>query len=590
MVGDRANLGTCPYAPAMSTTRNVGARPSWAARLLPILAWAPRYERDWLRPDLIAGLTVAALVIPKALGYAGIARVPLQNGLYAAAAGAIVYALFATSRQISTGPSSALAAVAGSAVVATSVSGEAQATALVATIAAVTGVLFLAMAVFRMGWLSQFLSQAVITGFLFGAAIQVVVGELAKVTGTDSEGKNSWREFLSWFGGLEETHGVTLLVGIAALVVIVGLRLVAPRVPGALVLVVGGLAASFLLDLGDRGVALVGDVPSGLPGFALPDIDLLREHAADIGTAAIALVLIGFSQTAGDARFFATKHRYRIDVNQEAAGQGFANVGASLVQGIPVSASLSASSLNDGSGAKTQVSSLVTGALVILTMLFLAPLFSDLPKPVLAAVIIEAVVFGMMDVAAMRRMWGVKRSDFWIALAALLGVLTFGVLPGVVIGVVLSVGWLVHVVTRPAMPLLGRERGTHVFRELDAFPDDERFPGVLIVRLDGGLYFVTAGALEDRIRELAVTAEPQPRAVILDCKSVNFIDSQGSAQLGSLAEQSRLHGITFRLARVKPAVLDVLGLDGVVELLGDGNIHEDVDEAVKAELASHGSS
>jgi anti-anti-sigma factor len=437
-----------------------------------------------------------------------------------------------------------------------------------------------------MGWISQFLSQAVITGFLFGAAIQVTVGELSKLTGTDSEGENSWKEFVSWLEGADEAHGLTLLIGIASLVVIVGLRLVAPRVPGALVLVVGGLAASLLFDLGDRGVALVGDVPRGLPALALPDLDLLREHAADIGTAAIALVLIGFSQTAGDARFFATKHRYRIEVNQEAAAQGFANVGASLVQGIPVSTSLSASSLNDGSGAKTQVSSLVSGALILLTLVVLAPLFSELPKPVLAAVIIEAVVFGMMDVAAMRRMWRVKRSDFWIALAALLGVLTFGVLPGVVIGVVLSVGWLVHVVTRPAMPTLGRERGTHVFRELDAFPNDETFPGVLVVRLDGGLYFVTAGALEDRIRELAVTAEPLPRAVILDCKSVNFIDSQGSAQLGSLVDQSRRHGVTFRLARVKPAVLEVLGRDGVVERLGREHIHEDVNQAVEAESAA----
>jgi SulP family sulfate permease len=570
----------------VKTARDIERRPSWIERLLPIVSWAPKYERAWLRPDLIAGLTVAALVIPKSLGYAGIARVPLQNGLYAAAAGAIVYALFATSRQISTGPSSALAAVAGSAVVATAVSGEAQATAIVATIAALTGVLFLALAVFRMGWISQFLSQAVITGFLFGAAIQVTVGELSKLTGTDSEGENSWKEFVSWLEGADEAHGLTLLIGIASLVVIVGLRLVAPRVPGALVLVVGGLAASLLFDLGDRGVALVGDVPRGLPALALPDLDLLREHAADIGTAAIALVLIGFSQTAGDARFFATKHRYRIEVNQEAAAQGFANVGASLVQGIPVSTSLSASSLNDGSGAKTQVSSLVSGALILLTLVVLAPLFSELPKPVLAAVIIEAVVFGMMDVAAMRRMWRVKRSDFWIALAALLGVLTFGVLPGVVIGVVLSVGWLVHVVTRPAMPTLGRERGTHVFRELDAFPNDETFPGVLVVRLDGGLYFVTAGALEDRIRELAVTAEPLPRALILDCKSVNFIDSQGSAQLGSLVDQSRRHGVTFRLARVKPAVLEVLGRDGVVERLGREHIHEDVNQAVEAESAA----
>src|SRR3954449_5189307 len=239
------------------------------AGVLPVVDWLPRYDRRRLRGDLAAGIAVTALIVPKDLGYAGIAGVPLQNGLYAAAAGAIVYALFCTSRQISTGPSSSLAAVAGGAVAVAGLGGG-EAAALVAAIAIATGLLFLAMALLRLGWISHFLSKAVVTGFLAGAAVDVVIGELPKLTGTDAEGKNAWRELGSWLGSLDGTDAATLAVGVAALAVVLGVRFAAPNVPGALVLVVGGLLASALLDLGDHGVALVGDVPSGLPTPALP--------------------------------------------------------------------------------------------------------------------------------------------------------------------------------------------------------------------------------------------------------------------------------------------------------------------------------
>src|SRR3954452_18393495 len=229
-----------------------------AARL-PILEWLPSYDRRGLKGDIAAGVAVTALIVPKDLGYAGIAGVPLQNGLYAAAAGGIIYALFCTSRHISTGPSSSLAAVAGGAVAVTGVAGE-QAAGLVAAIALATGLLFLLLALLRMGWIASFLSKAVVTGFLAGAAIDVVIGELPKLTGTSTEGDNAWRELGSWLGSLDETHSATLLVGAASLGVILGLRRLAPAVPGALVLVAGGLVASALFDLGAHGVALVGDV------------------------------------------------------------------------------------------------------------------------------------------------------------------------------------------------------------------------------------------------------------------------------------------------------------------------------------------
>jgi sulfate permease, SulP family len=554
------------------------------SRLVPAFEWLPRYDRRWLRGDVAAGIAVTALIVPKNLGYAEIAGIPVQNGLYAAAAGAILYALFCTSRQISTGPSSSLAAVAGSAVVVTGVAGD-QAAELVAAIALATGLLFLLLALFRLGWIASFLSKAVVTGFLAGAAIDVVIGELPKLTGTSAEGDSAWRELGSWLGSLGDVQSTTLLVGVCALGTILGLRRVAPAVPGALVLVAGGLLASYLLDLGAHDVALVGDVPRGLPVPEVPDLGLVADNYGTVAIAAFALLLIGFSQTAGDARAFAARHRYRIDVNQESVAQGMANMGAGVFQGMPVSTSLSASSLNESAGARTPVASLVTGGLVLATLLVLAPLFSDLPKAVLGAVIIDAVVFGMIDVPELRRLYRVTRFDFWVATAAIVGVLSFGVLAGVVIGVALALTWLVYVSTRPPMPLLGREAGTQVFRDLEAYPEGETIPGITVLRLDGALFFATTEALEDRVRGLAADADRH--ALVLDLAAVTFIDSQGSAKLTEIHELTEAQGVALRLAAVKPRVRAVLEADGVVDRIGADHIHGNVHRAVDAQLAEH---
>lgn len=562
-----------------------GAEPTrqGLARRLPIVTWLPRYRREFLRGDLIAGVAVTALIVPKNLGYAGIAGVPLENGLYAAAAGALIYALFCTSRQISTGPSSSLAAVAGGAVLAASAGGD-QAAQLVAAITLVSGLLFLLMALLRMGWIARFLSKAVITGFLAGAAVDVVFGELSKLTGTDADGDNAWQELSSWLGSLGQTDATTLLVGAASLALILGLRFAAPAVPGALVLVVAGLVVSAVFDLGEHGVALVGNVPSGLPSPMVPDAAVFTDHAATIAIAALALLLIGFSQTAGDARAFAARHDYRIDVDQESIAQGMANTGAGLFQGMPVSTSLSASSLNESSGARTPLASLTTGGLVVLTLLVLAPLFSDLPKAVLAAVIIDAVVFGMIDLAEFGRLRRVARVDFVIALAAVVGVLSAGVLAGVVIGVVLSLGWLIYVASAPAIPALSRQPDTQVFREAE-HPADETIEGIVVLRLDASLFFATVDALENRVREV-LDQTPGLHGLVLDLEAVVFVDSQGSEKLAAIDGLADAAGVTLRLARVKPRVRGVLSADGVVQRIGDDRIHGNVYEAVDAQLRS----
>jgi anti-anti-sigma factor len=252
---------------------------------------------------------------------------------------------------------------------------------------------------------------------------------------------------------------------------------------------------------------------------------------------------------------------------------------------MPVSTSLSASSLNDHSGARTGLASITSGVTVLLTLLALAPLFSNLPKPVLAALIIEAVVMGMMDVPEMRRLARVQRVDFWIAVTAIIGTLVFGVLAGVAIGIGLSLVWLISVATHPAMPLLGRQPGTQVFRELTDYPDDDQVPGVRVIRLDGGLFFATSDALEDRIRDI-IHSTPALSGVVLDCEGIDFIDSQGSAKMADILVLAKDSGITLRLARVKPLVYATLDRDGMVTRVGMDRIHGNVYRAVQAQLAA----
>jgi SulP family sulfate permease len=252
-----------------------------------------------------------------------------------------------------------------------------------------------------------------------------------------------------------------------------------------------------------------------------------------------------------------------------------------MFQGMPVSTSLSASALNDHSGARSGLASIITGVIVLLTLLLLAPLFSGLPQPVLAALIIEAVVMGMMDLPEMRRLRRVQPFDFWVAISAIAGTLLFGVFAGVMIGIGLSLLWLVSVATRPPMPLLGRDPDTKVFRELDDDLRREQIPGVAVLRLDGGLFFATSDALGDRIREVAVD-QPDIDAIVLNCEGIHFMDSQGSAQIHEIVDLAERSGLVFRLARVKPEVLSILERDGVLKTIGPDRIHETVVSAVES--------
>ena len=562
-------------------------KPRGISAILPILSWLPNYDRSWLKGDLIGGLSVWALMVPTSLGYATISGVPVQYGLYAAAMGLIAFALFTTSKQVTQGPSSSTAAVLGAAVLAVASAGSDEAVAVAAAIVFVAGLLFIIMYLLKMGWISEFLSASVLTGFTFGVAINVAAGELFKITGTEKGGDNTWQKLWTWITELPETSMPTLVVGVAALVLVFGIKIFAPKIPGALMAVILGIAATAVFNLGDLGVALIAEVPSGLPTFVLPDFGMILDNLAMIVGAAVGLLLIGFSVTTAAVRDYANKHNYRIDINQELLAQGMSNVSSGLFQGVFDNGSLSKSPVNDDAGAKSQISNLAQAVFIILTLLFLAPLFSALPEAVLGAIIIEAVVMGMMDVGEMKRIYKVKRFEFLAALAALLGVMTFGILQGVVIGVVLSIIWLVAVSARPYIPELGRKPGTHAFFDLQQHPDSQTFPGLGIIRFDGGLFFVNADALNDRVRDLRIHADPPMTGGIISMEGVNFIDTEGADSLKKIAEVGIDMGIDLHLARVKPQVLEVLQRHGVIDLIGIEHIHDDIAAAVELHLSRY---
>lgn len=568
-------------------TKDKNTEPRGIRKYLPILQWLPKYDRSWLKGDLIAGLSVWALMVPTSLGYASISGVPVQYGLYAAAIGLILFAVFTTSRQVTTGPSSSTAAVLGAAVLGVASAGSDEAIAMAAAITFVAGLFFILMFLLKMGWISQFLSASVLTGFTFGVAINVAVGQLKKITGTSASGDNTWQKLWSWISGLSEISETTLVVGLLALALVFAVKIFAPKLPGALIAVVLGILATVVFNLGDAGVALIAEVPSGLPSFTLPDFSFILENWAMIAGAAVGVLLIGFSVTTAAVRDNANKHNFRVDINQELLGQGMSNIGSGLFQGIFVNGSLSKSPVNEDAGAKSQVSNLAQAFFIILTLLFLAPIFSKLPEAVLGAIIIEAVVMGMMDLPEMKRLYHVKPFEFLAALAALLGVLTFGILQGVVIGVALSIIWLVAVSALPYIPELGRKPGTHAYFDLQQHPHGETFPGLSILRLDGGLFFVNAEGFGDRLREARVTADPPLTGAIISMEGVNFIDAEGADLLAKAARVGSSLGIDLHLARVKPQVLEVLERDGVVGLITPEHIHDDIEAAVEMHLSRH---
>ncbi|WP_432892221.1 SulP family inorganic anion transporter [Kribbella sp. CA-245084] len=547
------------------------------------------YRSRWLRRDVVAGLTVWAVLVPESLAYATIAGVPPVVGLYAAVPALVLYAMVGSSRHLVVGPMSSTAALSAGIVGTFAAGGGDRYVALSTALAIMTGIVCVAAGLARLGFLASLISEPVLKGFIVGLALTIVAGQLPKLFGIEGGDGDFFAKLWHLLTSLGQTNGVTLAVGLLSLVVLLGLRRWLPLVPGSLVAVLLGIAAVAVLNLDQHGVAIVGPIQSGLPTLGLPSGLGMDDYLALAGPAG-GVLLIGFAEGLAAAKTYAAQAGYDIDANRELVGMGTANLGAGLASGMVVNGSLSKTAVNGGAGARSQLSGLTVATLTLLTLLFLTGLFEQLPEATLAAVVIVAVV-ELIDIPALRRLYKVwterlagiygpaSRADFLAAITAMLGVLIFDTLPGLVIGIVVSMTLLLYRTSRPHVTQLVRiadSDGPGLWVDASRHPDLHPPRGVVVVRVESGLFFANADHVRDHIRALATAGTS---AVVLDGETTPFIDVTAAHMLDQLTHDLAAHDVQLYFAHEIGQVRDVVHhTENDPELV----IYPDIDTAVTA--------
>ncbi len=547
-------------------------------QLLAITNWLSHYKGKHLRGDVIAGIALSGLLIPEAMGYAGIAGLPPESGLYATGIGLLVYALFGSSRQLAVSPTSSSAAILAASVAILANGDHGHYVVLAASVAVVAGIVFLLASFLRLGFVSEFVSKPVLKGFVFGIALTIIIKQIPKLLGFERPTGNTLQQFWGILRSLRQADLWTVAVGVAALATMFLIGKYIPRVPGALVVLIGGIVAARLLGLHLHGVHLVGDIPAGLPHFRRPGLSWTQ--IVELLPAAIGLVLVLYAEALGAARTFAIKNNYDIDANTELYALGLANVFSGLFGGMVVGGGTSGTATNDSSGARSEVSTMVGAGVVAITLLFLTGFFRDLPEAVLAAIVIHAV-WHLMDVAELRRYARIHTRSILLPALAIVGVLLFGILDGLVLAVLANLIVLMKVLMRPHLTEVGRLPGTRGFAELSRHPEAEQIPGLLMVRLDGFLFFATANYARQELEEMVRNAGRPLKAVVFNMEVIPVLDITGIDTLAEIDRKLRKSGVELLLAKVKDPVRDMLQRSGLAKQL-EGRIFRKVDEAVAA--------
>jgi len=563
---DDSTLGTAPAAPAI-------------VRWVPAVGWLRSYDRSWFRGDVVAGVTLAAYLVPKSIGDASLAGLPAQAGLYACLFSGLAFWLFCSSKHTAIALTSAISLLVGSTLGGLA-DGDADRLGALAsgTALLVAGIAFLARLV-KAGAIVSFISEGVMVGFKCGLALFLASTQLPKLCGFSGRQGDFWENSAHILKHLNETNSASLGIGVAALAVLVLGKVFFRNKPVALFVVVGGILASSLLGLDARGVKLLGEVPQGLPAVGLPAI-----HWSDLNDLlplACACFLLAAVETAAVGRAFAAKHGGRLDANQEFVALAAANLAAGLGQGFPASGGMSQSAVNEGGGARTPLSGAIAASVILLVVLFLSPLLQPLPQPVVAAVVLVAVA-GLFSLSALQQLWRGDRRELAVALAALLGVLGAGLLHGVMIGAVISLVQLLRLASRPHVAVLGRIPGTRRFTDRERHPDNEPLPGALIFRPESALLYFNVDHVRDLILERTRAEAAPPQLVVLDFSAAPLVDLQGSHTLASLADELAVAGIRVQAVNARASVRDRLRNDGVDAKLGGLDRGMSVADAVDA--------
>ena len=563
----------------MSAPGLPSANPSWWTRRLPVLDWLPRYPKSALRPDIVAGLTSAAIVIPQAMAYAAIAGLPIQVGIYAALVPALIYVALGTSRVLSISTTSTIAVLTAAAL-ADAVPSAIQAQLLVAcaTLSLLVGLILVAAAVLRLGVIANFISDPVLSGFKAGVGLVIVVSQLPKMMGVQIHASSFFGKLAEIVVQVPNASLATLAFALATLFVCVSLGRLAPRLPASLIALLAAICASAFLNVRELGIALVGEIPSGLPRLEIPSLALVWQLAPAAG----GIALMSFVESVASARAFVASGDPRPDAEQDLLALGSAGVVGSLFGAMPAGGGTSQTAVNRKAGAKTQVASLVTAVIAGATLLFFAPVIELLPQAALAAVVIVATS-GLLDASDFQAIRRVRKEEFWWAIVALIGVPLFGTLNGVLVAILASMLTLLYEANHPPVYVIGRKPGTNLFRPLsNEHPGDETQTGLLILRLEGRLYFGNAHSIGDKIWKNIHSI--RPRVVILDCSAVIDIEFTALKMLIGFINTLRSEGVDVWMARLEPSVLDVIRRSDVHEILTDKRLFQEVELAVEAYL------
>jgi SulP family sulfate permease len=548
-------------------------------RCVPFLTWLPRYQWKWLRADFIAGLTVWAVMVPTALAYTGIIGVNPVIGLYTVPLALVGYALFGTSRSLVVGPDSATALLSAHTIGALVAQNSSDYLALTTSLAFLTGAIFLFCGLLRLGWVANFISQPVMKGFIQGLALVTMMTQLPKMFGVANVQGHFFQRVWALSLELHGTHLLTLAVAVAALAILFALPRFFPKAPVALATVAASIVAVSVFDMHRHGVAIVGTIATGFPPLGLPD--LTPAHLTAIVHGALAIVLLDYTESLGAAKAAAAVTGGEIDPNQELIGLGAANLGSGFSSGFVVAGSLSQSAVSMGAGGRTQMAALFHTVFIVLTLLFLMPLFKNLPQAVLGAIVVRAMI-KMLDFGYFRKLLSISKEDFIFALAAFFGVLLLGVLPGVAAGVILSLVVLTYHAGHPTTAQLGQMPGEDVYRNIRRRPEARTIPGLLIFRLDGNLFFANAGYCADQIKHDIAAAAAPVKAVLMDAETINFVDTTAGDMLVKLRQELTSKNIRFGLSRVRDPVREFLRRQGVEAILGAENFFDSITEGVEA--------
>ena len=572
-----------PSAAPVSTVAStgVGGSARRLGRVLPVLTWAPSYRRGDLRSDLSAGLTVGAMLVPQAMAYALLAGLPPQVGLYAATIPVLIYAFFGTSRQLAVGPVAIVSLLTASALGSVVEEGSAGYLEAAAMLALMVGVVHVVLGAGRLGFLVDLLSHSVLVGFTAAAALIIGFSQVKHVLGISVERKDHFGETVAEvLRNVDDTNGTTLALGLGAIAVLLLLKRVVPLVPGALVVVVASTAVVELLDLRDRGVSTVGEIPEGLPSFGLPEWD--GSLFGTLATTALVITLVGFMESIAVAKVYARRHGHDVDPNAELIGLGAANVASGLFGGYPVTGGFSRTAVNDSAGARTPLASIVTAAVVLLTLAVLTPLFDSLPNAALGAIIIVAVI-GLFDVREMRHIAAVKRSDLVGLSVAFGATLAFGIEIGIGVAVVASMLVVFVRMSTPHTAVLGRIPRTTAYRNVERFAEAETTAGITVLRIDAAISFANANRVKKLLLTTASDLDGGPHAVVLDASGINDLDVTGAEMLTEVLDDLDARHVQLHVTDVKGPVRDVLRRAGLWQRLGT-RVHVSAAEAVDAIL------